>query len=239
MKKLKAVLLTILIAVCVVIAAAVVIDSIGGGGDDDAQIGSRFRRNATEEAEGTAVALIEAEDAVPEEDYRLWQRATTQSDETGLWQYYPVLPWDVVMPGETAVLGVSAIGFMGWDVDPNFAHVELFDEKIDDGTAYISFIMPEDEASIVALYDEVPLINYEIQREQYMSRSDYHEYGAVPISPASGSLIPEVGQQVDLIAIQDEFIFFTFVHPADLEEGRRYQGSIEWVRKAEGMEWDP
>jgi len=189
MKILKAVMLTLLISLCVTVAAVAGMH-IFGDDSNGASPRERVRNTADSDAAEIDDPVIE-EDAIRSEP-RFWQRVSTISQETGFWQYYPIIPWDV-LPGETVVLSVSAEGFKGWEADPDFAHVELFDEKADDEYVYVSFIMPEEEVSIAALYsDEIPSVNFDNQREMIMAFNDMREYGAAPV-PASSDWIAQDG----------------------------------------------
>jgi hypothetical protein len=236
MKILKAVMLTLLISLCVAVAAVIAIQIFGGDDTERAQPRERVRNNADSNVmEVTDVVFLDSLNADPEEDNRFWQRAARISEETGLWSYFPLLPWDV-LPGETAVLSVSAIGFKGWEVDPGFAYVELFDEKIEDEIAYVSFIMPEERASIAALYDEIPYINREMQKEQFMRMGDFHEFGSEPPPPSNNI---EVGEQLNLYAIEQRQRSFMFILPRNLPaDGRQYQGILTWIVENGDMKWD-
>jgi len=206
-------MLVFLVAICA-IAAVVVFIQVRGGGDDPVAEPRNSISGSTDSEEPEDIGLIHAE-----EDYRLWQRAMSQQEETGLWQFYPIIPYDV-LPGETAVLSVSAIGFKGWEVDPYFADVELFDEIVDEVNAYASFIMPEEQVSIAALYTEIPYINYENQ--QYMQASNY-EFGEAAYTPYSDPVItPIPGVPVILPdAVQGQYYNVTFNDPTTVPEGRK------------------
>jgi hypothetical protein len=91
---------------------------------------------------------------------------------------------------------VSTEGFIGWEVDPYFTHVELFDEKTDEENAYVSFVMPDGEPSIAALYTEVPNINFENTRNMIMAMRDMHEYGSSPAAASSATINPERGEEI-------------------------------------------
>jgi len=141
-------------------------------------------------------------------------------EEASLWYYYPIIPYDTVLPGETVVLSISSVGFMGWEVDTDYAHIELFDEHSDEINTYISFIMPEDEAFVAALYTEIPYINFEYEKELYIAKNDMHEYGEAPTT-ASSSIPVAVGDTVDLeFAIQGEWFNVVFGDPTNLPAGR-------------------
>ena len=216
MKILKTAMLTLLATLCVAGAVVFVVYLVGESGDD-ALIGNRPERGPRFDDSDAAFDDVTYEQRGEEFDTRFLQRLMSFSEETGLYSYYPLMPYDV-MPGETAVLGVSTEGFKGWEVDPNYAHVELFNETFVDDMVYISFIMPEEEASVAALYDEAPYINYEIQKEEFMAKYDMHEYGESPITALSSTdpIMPGVGGQLDLYAVTNVYIFFTFLEPEGL-----------------------
>jgi len=183
MKILRACMLTLLLTLCAAVVVAVFVH--GRNSDNDS---SQYLKKPKVDVEEEDFIFDMAQHLVkenPREDTRLWQRASSKQDDTGLWQFYPIIPLSV-KPGETAVLSVSSKGFKGWEVDPYFAQVELFNEEADDENVYISFIMPDDKVYIAALYDEIPQINYDNAKDMVMSLSSMIEHGAVPM-PASDS----------------------------------------------------
>jgi len=192
-------------------------------------------------ADGYDFSLVDE----PGTDFRFWQRVSSVSEDTGYWQFYPIMPWNI-LPGETAVLSVSATNFRGWEVDTDFAHVELFDEHFDENNAFVSFIMPEDEVSIIALYsDEIPYINFDSQKEKIRAFSDIHEHGEAPVA-ASSVIVPELGVTIPMPhAILGQTYFVEFGPPAiDVPEGARlvWQWNLPspqldgliWVNYADG-----
>ena len=197
MKFLRASILTLLLALCVAVAVLFVVHLTGGNDDETANPRVRDRITDDVQADDIVFSNIPVDQIKEDEAKRIWQRVMTQSEETGLWHYFPIVPWDV-SPGETAVLGVSVVGFQGWEVDPNFAHVELFDETFDDENVYVSFIMPDKRPSIAALYDEIPYINIENTREMMMNMWDMHEYGNAPVPASEGGLRPEQGVTINM-----------------------------------------
>ena len=132
-KLLRASVLTLLLALCITVAVVFVVYLTGGDDGDAVDPRIRDRGNRDTQTEDTIVYsdIPYMRQRGEEEDYRYWQRAMTQSEETGLWSYFPIIPWDA-QPGETVVLGVSLDGFMGWEADRRFAQVELFDETFDE-----------------------------------------------------------------------------------------------------------
>jgi len=190
-KLLRASILTLLLALCIAVAVIFIVHLTGSDDGDVADPRIRDRGNADAQTEDSGIVFsdIKREQTSDEEGFRFWQRVMSISEETGLWYYYPIIPWDV-QPGEVAVLGVSVVGFQGWEVDPNFAHVELFDETSDNENVYVSFIMPDKEPSIAALYDEKPYINIENTRNMIMSMEDMRELGDGPITPSSVIVVP-------------------------------------------------
>jgi len=212
MKIIKALMLTLLVSVCAVAMVITGIIIFGGGSSNDAPLKSTVADSDVPEDTLLVADMIEEEE---EDKYRFWQRVATKSEETGLYHYYPVIPWDV-LPGETAVLSVSATGFMGWDVDPGFAYVELFDEKTGEENAYVSFIMPDEKPSIAALYEgEIPEINDENQNEMIMAYLDMHEHGNVPVPMSTGAIVPRPGtpQLLDDQFVGQQF-YISFSNPS-------------------------
>jgi len=186
----------LLVTICAIAAVVTIIHLGGSGTTGDVQPRDRIRNNTVSEEPDEP----ETDDFIQDEgeDFRFWQRASTVQKETGLWQYYPIIPWNV-LPGETVELGVSKLGFKGWEADSKYAPVEFFDERSDEEQTYISFIMPDERVSIAALYEnEIPRINYDNQRSAVMSMVDMHEYGALPV-PASDDPPPPLRPQPDVI----------------------------------------
>jgi len=176
MKILRACMVALLATLCVAVAVAVFMQ---GRGNDSGDAGRYIGGAPFDEDD------IEEPEEEPEEDRRFWQRVSRKREDTGLWVYYPLIPWDV-QPGETAVLSVSAKGFKGWEVDSNFANIELFNESSDEEYVFISFIMPDEKVSIAALYEnEIPHINFIKTNNMIMSAIDNIEHGSVPIMPLS------------------------------------------------------
>jgi hypothetical protein len=153
------------------------------GGDSD---GAQPQRTG---ADRTTSDEAEDSDFVFYDDGIEWQRAMSKPDDSEFWHYYPFIPRNA-QPGETIVLGASAIGFQGWEVDENFAAVELFDETFADGNAYVSFIMPNEKVSIAALYDEMPYANLGSELDSFAGYVS-PEHGQA-IAPASDDLIPGI-----------------------------------------------
>ncbi|MCL2819249.1 MAG: hypothetical protein FWD38_00235 [Oscillospiraceae bacterium] len=217
MKILKIAMLSLLGAICAVAATVAVMHFTGfelnrsnnAGLISDAQI-------ADAEEENNAFYMPFAGISEDTEDYRMWQRVMEKQAETGYWKFFPLIPYDSVMPGEKVVLSVSTENFMGWDLDPNFAYVELFDETLDEENAQISFIMPEEVTFVAALYTEMPYINYENQRAERMANRDTHEYGSL-IAPASAEIPVETGALINLpiTAVGDVFNI-VFRDPANI-----------------------
>ena len=195
MKILFKIMLVFLLVLCATAAAVVIIHLKDGGiNNKDAYIADK-----NYDADVDVLEIIYDDGFIDEEEenaYRLWQRVATKSEETGLYHYYPIIPWDI-LPGETAVLSVSAEGFIGWEADPNFADVEFFDENLDGENAYISFTMPDKEVSIAAIYtDEIPQINFDNTNDMLMAYEDMHEYGSAPVAMSLGALVPRPGPAI-------------------------------------------
>jgi len=217
-------MLVVLVTVCAITATVVVIHLNSNGSDADvAQPRDRVSRRAdSEEPSGPSISnLSRTRDEI---DYRFWQRVMTRQEGTGYWQFFPIIPWDV-LPGETVVLSVSSTGFLGWEVDTDFAHVDLFDEIIDEENAYVSFIMPEDYISIAAIYTEVPHINFEKQEEMLMSMRDMYEQGSaiLPLSDSIVTPLPIVPTVLPNATVGQEYTV-TITNPANTPTGMR----IRW-----------
>ena len=207
MKILRAVMLSLLVTICAVAGTVTVLHFTGNGGS-----GISIRGSDAESGDEDIDTRIPYE---PDERFRYWQRALTKSKDTGLYQFYPIIPWNAY-PGDTVVLNTSIIGFQGWELDPNFVHVELFDEKTDEDNAYISFIMPETDPgqliSIAALYDEYPYISIENTQNMIAAMNDMVEYGSA--DEPGGIVVPRPGLPENLGEIYvNERISFYFFEP--------------------------
>ena len=162
-------MLAFLLALSVTAALIVILYINSGGGDDDPQIGDYSSGDAAEEPD---IAAIND----PGEDDRQWQRALAKPEGSEHWHYYPVIP-DDAEPGSTVVLSATSKGFLGWEADPGYADVELTDLSSDAESVQVSFVMPDEEILIRALYDEIPFDNYVPHDDMSVSRADLHEYG--------------------------------------------------------------
>ena len=186
MKILFRILLAVLLALSVATAVVFVLHANRGGGNNDAQIGDYSSDgDAAKEPESAAIGYIE-------EDDRQWQRAIVKPDGSEYWHYYPLIPTDAE-PGSAVVLSATSKGFVSWEVDSDYAFVELADHSADADFVYVSFIMPDEEVVIRALYEEMPINN----DSSSLSRYDLHEYGEVPVMPLNILTLPDgmVGAQ--------------------------------------------
>jgi len=228
MKILKTAMLSLLAVTCAVAVTIAVFHFSGGERDTDSRDRTRSVANneETEEPEDVDVSVnyVEPERA----DFRLLRRAASISAETGLWQFFPSIPYFEVLPGETAVLSVSATGFAGWEVDTAFANVELFDKKTDDENAYVSFIMPDEEVSIAALYaDEIPQINFDNQMEMIMSRRNNREFG--DFTAASSEIQPFPVDPTPITWQVNRPMNLTIRNPAIVAEEGLSPQDAQWV----------
>jgi hypothetical protein len=175
------------------------------------------------------------DDPIDEEDEiallrRFMQRVTTIQRGTGYYQFYPVIPYTII-PGETVVLSVSAVGFIGWEADPKLGSVNLFDERIDDENAYVSFIMSDERVSIAALYEnEVPRVNYENQRAVIKNLMDMHEYGAVPVATSDDVWQPRPAAIVEVpdATVGAVYRNVTIVPPAGVTDGAHLRWEFDF-----------
>ena len=180
MKTLFRIMLAFLLALSVATALVVVFHINRSGGDEDAQI-SNYSSDG-DAAEEPDIDVFN--DTV--EDERQWQRAIVKPDGSEYWHYYPVIP-DDAKPGSTIVLSATSKGFVDWEVDSDYANVELTNQSADTDLVHVSFIMPEEEVVIRALYEEMPIYNDSLS----LSRYDLHEYGEVPIMPFNILTLPD------------------------------------------------
>ena len=226
MKILKVALLSLLVTICAVAGTVTIMHFAGfdfGGKDaDPARIntGRNSDSNAVEDTDNLSnifdmpFAGVQGDS---NEDYRLWQRAMEQQADTGHWKFFPLIPYDKVLPGEKVVLNVSTENFVGWEVDDYYANVELFDEIFDEENAYVSFIMPEDKTYIAALYTEKPYINYENQRAERMAERGMYEQGSIGIAPQNDNIPIQTGAIINLPIIQlSGVVNVTFGNPTNL-----------------------
>jgi len=166
MKILKGFMLTLLIMLCAAVTIAVFIHLKNNDGTESPRVAERTRRATASEE------LDDVDDVISSNAfYSNWQRSLSKPDGSDYWHFYPIIP--DAQPGDTVVLNVSVENFKGWEADPDFVNVDLFDETFDEENAYISFIMPDKEVSIAALYTEIPYINY---KQAYDSVSNYSLY---------------------------------------------------------------
>jgi len=145
MKILKAVLLTLLISLCGIAAVVTFIHIRSVNDSDDAQISDHNASSDISEP-GTAIA--------GNADSSMFQSALVKPEDSDFWHFYPTIPDDAV-PGDTVVLSAFAQGFLGWEVNGDFADVDLFGQSSDGGLEYISFIMPDDKVAVRALYENI------------------------------------------------------------------------------------
>ena len=221
MKILKVVMLTLLIILCATIAVVVVMQIFNGDESENAQMQrSRADRAVSDEAEDSSFVSNDTF----YDDGTIWQRAMNKPDGSDYWHYYPIISRDY-QPGDTVVLGATATGFQGWDVDSDFADVELFDETFTDGNVYISFVMPYEEVSIAALYKEIPFENFAPEFESFSNYiSPEHGQAITPASAVTQIMMPPatVGIRYDvnlapLLSAEDRAIL------------ANVRGDVSWV----------
>ena len=152
MKILKTVMLALLVSLCAT-AAVITAVHLFGGSDSDGDVRVGRDRPARIASDDTIDADVPEEDVM--EERRMLQRAVEKPDGSDYWHYYPMIPYDAVI-GDTVVLSATVDNFVNWEIEGNLEYTE---EK-DDELAYISFILPEDDFEIIALYNEVPFNNF-------------------------------------------------------------------------------
>jgi len=157
MKILFRILLAFLLALGVATAVVILLHVNRSGGNDDAQIGSYSSDGDEEVAEESDHAAF---NDTQEDDRYLWQRAMEKPEGSEYWHYYPDIPADVA-PGDKIVLSAIAHGFVDWQVDEEYANVELIDPSSDGSQVYVSFVMPDEKVVIRALYDDIFISNYQ------------------------------------------------------------------------------
>jgi len=158
MKILKAIMLTLLVSLCVATAVIAAVHIFGGDRDNGNSINADSSTNEPSRSNGR-VFSNEPEEAG--EENRAQQHALKKQEGSDVWHYYPEIN-ESKKPGDTVVLSASAHGFLGWETDPNLADVELFDSKTEGDEVYISFVMPEDNFQVRALYDNALFYNNEV-----------------------------------------------------------------------------
>jgi len=122
------------------------------------------------------------------ENHQLGQRAAVKPDDSEYWHFYPMFPADV-MPGDTVVLSACADGFVDWEVDSNYADVKLIDQSSDSDNVYVSFVMPDEEVAIRALYEDIPYGNF----ESFVSSNKDVEHGEFTTLDAANVFTGTVG----------------------------------------------
>jgi len=173
MKILKGIMLTLLAAVCLAMAAAVFIHFGNNTNRETIQnTNERIRRERVEDA------VEENETVNYLTENIMGQTAFMKPDGSDYWFYYPEIP-EGTMPGDIVVLSASTRGFITWETDPNHADIEFTEESTDENRVYVSFIMPDEEVFIRAVYDDM-LFNYDdipAETEVFIFNSSVHEFG--------------------------------------------------------------
>ena len=136
MKLLRNIMLGALLLIC---AAVVVVIVMAVNGDEGN--GERVRVPREPIAEPV---VHEAEDSLIR--HSGLQRA--QNDE--FWTYLPFIPDDAV-PGDIVMLSVPAEGFVSWEAD-----VEILGEPSTANFVRASFVLPEGDFTVAALYEDTP-----------------------------------------------------------------------------------
>ena len=154
MKILFRILLAFLLALGVATAVVILLHVNRGGGSEEAQIGSYSSdSDAAKEPDSAEFGNNE------EDDRYLWQRAKEKPEGSEYWHYYPDIPADAA-PGDKIVLSTLAHGFVDWQIDEEYADVELIDPSSDESQVYVSFVMPNEKVVIRALYEDIFISNY-------------------------------------------------------------------------------
>ena len=163
MKILKICMLSLLLVLCTVVAAGVIIQINRGGSDADSSTGSSI--DAAQPGSDAVIFsggnIVDVPGRSPDfnYDYLQYPRALVKQSGTDNWLFYPDLP-EGTKPGDMVVLNASAFGFIAWEADPDYADVELFGQTFDDGQVFVSFIVPDEQFAIRALYDDLYISGY-------------------------------------------------------------------------------
>ncbi|MCL2279544.1 MAG: hypothetical protein FWC20_09090 [Oscillospiraceae bacterium] len=143
MKLLRNMIIGLLVVICAVAAVVVVITVFGDGGDE-----------AT--LERRPVDRVGADRIVHQtEDNFFWQSALQKAVGEELWRYYPLIPKEAE-PGDIVKLSAPALGFVAWEADPRFADVKFTAEPSEESIVRMSFVVPEEDFQIRALYTDMP-----------------------------------------------------------------------------------
>jgi len=166
-------MIAFLVTLCVAIAVVFLV-FFGNDGNDGDNVNRRAPRNRNI----TETIRIENNG---------WRRALEKPDGAEFWHYYPAIPSDIA-PGTAVVLSASADRFVAWEADSNHADVEFFDQVLDGDMVLATFIMPEYDVMIRALYEDPPAPGNEHTGEMFIYSSEPSEYGAAPMPMSVGAI---------------------------------------------------
>ena len=82
------------------------------------------------------------------------RNAMTKPKGSDIWLYYPDLP-ENAKPGDIVTINAPAYGFLGWETDSMFAEVDLSNQIIDEEKAYVTFVVPEEDIAVMAIFDSI------------------------------------------------------------------------------------
>jgi hypothetical protein len=158
------IMLALLLSLCVAAAVVIIFHINDDGSMNNARLGGvNGEQDAADESVLEAPANIRSD----------LQRAIVKPEGSDYWHFYPIIP-SGKEPGDIVILTVTADGFMGWEIDDSFMDVELTEEITEDGLLQVSFVMPDGEVSIRALYNDIPYANFEAS----IRNEEPREYGA-------------------------------------------------------------
>jgi len=160
MKILRIFMLTLLVSLCIAVAVGILV-----------HLYNSDNGNARRGVNGDDSEMLESSNGTPlnkgpVEDGWLLQGALARPEGSELWHYYPTIPEDAE-PGTTIVLSASALGFVDWETDPEFADVEFFDYINEEDFVYVSFVLPDAQVMIRALYEDMYISNANLIPREY------------------------------------------------------------------------
>ena len=186
MRILRAFLISLLVVLCIIFAVIVFINPGEDGNNDDAQLSGGTADSEIADSGQTGDADA-ATGLSLQDDGQVWRRSTFKPLGSDYWHFFPIIP-DDASPGDTVVLSASVRGFIGWEVDENYADVELFDSYSDGISMFISFVMPNEEVVIRSLHDDTLFEGVESYDDSFISASGLREDGEFSPFSTGGTL---------------------------------------------------
>jgi len=173
MKILFKVMLAFMVVICAAGALVFILHFNNGGNTDNAQLSERRTGSNASDVSDNATIVYASDDE------RVLQRAIERPAGSIYWHLYPNIPEDA-LPGDTVVLSAVARGFVDWEIDENQTDLKIVDKTSDGEQVYISFIMPDEDVVIRALYDDM-LFQY----------TEPHETIVLPMTTFSTTATPD------------------------------------------------